>query len=67
MIGVGRECGGLFHLITKPVLPSLPPFPAQSLLVKSVSSDVWYYRLGHLFDSRVKLLSQYDSSMCKFR
>jgi len=64
MIGVGRECGGLFHLIIKPVLPSsLISIPAQSLSVKSVSSDVWHYRLGHLSDSRIQILSQYDPSI----
>jgi hypothetical protein len=60
MIGVGREYGGLFHLITKPVFPpSFPSFLAHNLFVKSVSLDVWHYRLEHLFDSR-----QYYSSIC---
>jgi len=59
MIGVGRECGSLFHLITNPILPpSLSSFPAYSLLDKSVSLDVWHYRLGHLSDSHVKLLEK---------
>jgi hypothetical protein len=34
-----------------------------SLSVKQVSSDVWHFRLGHLSDSRIKLLSQYDPSI----
>jgi hypothetical protein len=54
----------LFHLIIKPVLPSsLISIPAQSLSVKSVSSDVWHYRLGHLSDSCIQILSQYDPSI----
>jgi len=64
MIGVGKECGGLLHLLNKPALPpSTSPFPAQSASVKSVFSDVWHYRLGHLSNSRLQLLSQYDSSI----
>lgn len=62
MIGVGRENDGLFHLLDSPVLPS-PVISAHSLSVKQVSSDVWHFRLGHLSDSRIKLLSQYDPSI----
>jgi hypothetical protein len=58
MIGVGRERGGLFHLLNKPVFSSISSVPsAQSFSVKTISSDVWHFRLG------IKLLSQYDSSI----
>jgi hypothetical protein len=74
MIGVGKECGGLFHLLDQPELPSpvyksalhssISSVPSShSFSVKHVSSDVWHFRLGHLSDSRIKLLSQYDSSI----
>jgi hypothetical protein len=65
MIGVGRENDGLFHLLDNSVLPSFasPVISAHSLSVKQVSSDVWHFRLGHLSDSRIKLLSQYDPSI----
>jgi hypothetical protein len=58
MIGVGRERGGLFHLLNKPVFSSISSVPsAQSFSVKTISFDVWHFRLG------IKLLSQYDSSI----
>jgi hypothetical protein len=65
MIGVGRENDGLFHLLDNLVLPSFisPVISTHSLSVKQVSSDVWHFRLGHLSDSRIKLLSQYDSNI----
>lgn len=64
MIGVGKESGDLFHLLNKSVLPpSTSSFPAQSFYVTNVSSNVWHFRLGHLSNSRIKLLSQYDSSI----
>jgi hypothetical protein len=60
---MGRECGGLFHLVFKPVMTTQHPShsTAQTFSVKSVSSDMWHYRLGHPSNSRIKLLSQYDS------
>jgi hypothetical protein len=65
MIGVGRENAGLFHLLNNSELSSFtfPNVLAHSLSVKQVSSDIWHFRLGHLSDSRLKLLSQYDSSI----
>ncbi|XP_059442162.1 uncharacterized protein LOC132174541 [Corylus avellana] len=64
MIGVGKEHEGLFYLVNKPVQPaSSTSIPVVSLSVKNVSSDVWHYRLGHLSSSRLKLLSQLDSSI----
>jgi hypothetical protein len=51
------------HLLNNSELPpfTFPNVLAHSLSVKQVSSDVWHFRLGHLSDSRLKLLSQYDS------
>jgi hypothetical protein len=65
MIGVGRENDGLFHLLDNSLLPSFasPVISAHSLSVKQVSSDVWHFHLGHLSDSRIKLLSQYDPNI----
>jgi hypothetical protein len=64
-IGAGREANGLFYLLEKPELhqPNISsscifnsaPFQF-SLNVKSVSIDIWHYRLGHLSYSRFKLL-----------
>jgi len=63
-IGVGREANGLFYLLEKPDLLSTDassscksPVPFQfSATVKSVSTDIWHYRLGHLSPSRLQLL-----------
>jgi len=64
MIGVGRERGGLFRLLNKPVFSSISSVPSgKSFSVKTISSDVWHFRVGHLSNSRIKLLSQYDSSI----
>jgi hypothetical protein len=64
MIGVGKEHEGLFYLVNKPVKPaSSISIPVVSLSVKSVSSDIWHYRLGHLSTACLKILSQLDSSI----
>ncbi|XP_062155569.1 serine/threonine-protein kinase TIO isoform X4 [Alnus glutinosa] len=63
-IGVGREANGLFYLLDNPDMLSkvdsssckfLVPFQF-SATVKSVSTDIWHYRLGHLSPSRLQLL-----------
>jgi len=63
MIGVGREANGLFYLLEEPVLSSTAmtsfsnPVPFSfSANVKSVSTDLWHYRLGHLSHSRLQFL-----------
>jgi hypothetical protein len=64
MIGVDKEHEGLLYLVNKPVKPaSSIPILVVSLSVKSVSSDVWHYRLHHLSTACLKLLSQLDSSI----
>jgi hypothetical protein len=65
MIGVGRENDGLFHQLDNSLLPPFasPIISAHSLSVKQVSYDLWHFRLGHLSDSRIKLLSQYDPNI----
>ena len=61
IIGLGKEKGGLFHLMLQDDsnlrFPSItvtvnasPPLP-----VKDVSADVWHYRLGHISHSRISL------------
>jgi len=64
-IEAGREANGLFYLLEKPELhqPDISsscifnsaPFQF-SVNVKSVSIDIWHYKLGHLSYSRLKLL-----------
>jgi hypothetical protein len=63
-IGVGREANGLFYLLDNPDMLSkadsssckfVVPFQF-SATVKSVSTDIWHYRLGHLSPSRLQLL-----------
>jgi hypothetical protein len=62
-IGVGREANGLFYLLDNPDMLSKAdssckfPVPFQfSATVKSVSTDIWHYRLGHLSPSRLQFL-----------
>jgi hypothetical protein len=65
-IGVGREANGLFYLLEKPALLSTDVFSSSctfnfvpfqfSANVKTVSTDIWHYRLGHLSHSRLQLL-----------
>jgi len=63
-IGVGREANGLFYLLDNPDMLSkadsssckfVVPFQF-SATVKSVSTDIWHYRLGHLSPSRLQFL-----------
>jgi hypothetical protein len=70
-IGLGRELGGLFHLlqvskgsISTPVSPFISALVSNN--VKDVSSDIWHFRLGHLFQSRMSLLHEFLSDIpCK--
>jgi len=62
-IGVGREANGLFYLLEEPVLSSTAmtsfsnPVPFSfSANVKSISTDLWHYRLRHLSHSRLQFL-----------
>jgi hypothetical protein len=63
-IGLGREHGGLFHLlqvskgsIFAPVSPFISVLVSNN--VKDVSSDIWHFRLGHLSQSRISLLHEF--------
>jgi len=63
-IGVGREANGLFYLLDNPDMLSKAdsssckfPIPFQfSATIKSVSTNIWHYRLGHLSPSRLQFL-----------
>jgi hypothetical protein len=65
-IGVGREANGLFYLLEKPALLSTNVSSSSCTFnfvpfqffanVKSVSTDICHYRLGHLSHSRLQLL-----------
>lgn len=63
-IGLGREHGGLFHLlqVSKGSI-SIPISHFISALVsnnvKDVSLDIWHFRLGHLSQSRMSLLPEF--------
>jgi hypothetical protein len=64
-IGVGKEANGLFYLLEKPeshqsdissscnFISLSFPFSAH---VKSVFTNIWHYRLGHLSPYRLRLL-----------
>jgi hypothetical protein len=56
MIGVGRQQGGLFYLLNKPLFHSAQ---VCSVSIKDVSTDLWHYRLGHLSNSRMKLVANF--------
>jgi len=58
---MGRERGGLFLLIpnSKPSPPITVPVPTSigaAQVSTSNSNNLWHFRLGHLSDSRIKLL-----------
>jgi hypothetical protein len=64
-IGVGREANGLYYLLDDPAVPASDVFSSSfsnsvhfpiSAHVKSVATDLWHYRMGHLSHSRLKLL-----------
>lgn len=64
-IGVGREANGLYYLLDEPAVPTSDVFSSSfsnsvhfpiSAHVKSVATDLWHYRIGHLSHSRIKLL-----------
>jgi hypothetical protein len=59
-IGVGRQQGGLFYLLHKPLFHSAQ---VCSVSIKDVSTDLWHYRLGHLSNSMVKLLVNFIPSV----
>jgi hypothetical protein len=63
-IGVGKQQGGLFYLLNKPLFHSAQ---VCSVSIKDVSTDLWHYRLGHLSNSRMKLLANFIPSVsCTF-
>jgi hypothetical protein len=64
-IGLGREKSGLFHLLlpesrrhSSAVKTSIPIRANVSALspFKNSVSDIWHFRLGHISNSRIKLL-----------
>jgi hypothetical protein len=57
-IGVGRQQGDLFYLLNKPKVRTV-----CSVSIKDVSTDLWHYRLGHLSNSRMKLLANFIPSV----
>ncbi|KAG6736915.1 hypothetical protein POTOM_060146 [Populus tomentosa] len=74
-IGIAEVRSGLYHLLSKAVPPSSltdllsclsPNFPSIAISVKS-SMDVnglWHCRLGHISDSRMKLINDPIYSPC---
>jgi hypothetical protein len=59
-IGVGRQQGGLFYLLHKPLFHSAQVYFVS---IKDVSTDLWHYRLGHLSNSRMKLFVNFIPSV----
>jgi hypothetical protein len=64
-IGVGREANELYYLLDEPAVPTSDVFSSSfsnsvhfpiSAHVKSVATDLWHYKMGHLSHSRIKLL-----------
>jgi hypothetical protein len=78
-IGIGREQGGLFHLLqlskasttsdslSAPAINSAYVSDSVKALVsstvKTVPADVWHFRLGYLSQSRMSLLHDFISSI----
>jgi hypothetical protein len=64
-IGLGKEKGGLFHLLLQnaselhssvSISASANASSSTASPFKSASANVWHYRLGHVSNSRIKLL-----------
>jgi hypothetical protein len=57
-IGVDKEEGGLFYLLQQPKVspPSALSISSCNSTIKTSSHDVWHYRLGHPFASRMQSL-----------
>jgi len=64
-IGVGRKANGLYYLLDELAVPASNVFSSYfsnsvhfpiSAHVKSIATDLWHYRMGHLSHSRLKLL-----------
>jgi hypothetical protein len=55
MIGLGEKRGGLFHLLQPASKFSTNPSVNYAVL-KTSSTDLWHFRLGHVSNSRISML-----------
>ena len=62
MIGLGRECNGLYYLDTAPQEGScINSLHTQAHTFSSPSipdTELWHYKLGHLSHSRLQILNR---------